>query len=201
MCPDKKFLQPMIIASAIIFPVIMLLLYQVTEATIIQSSSKGFEYNDLDQRILGKFFDNEYEEGKHHEGRVYYSHSMMMYGKNDKVVEQELIRNTFNDFGMVSPKYYEGDTEEMKDDIDKLSEVIDGTKIEEMEFYKIIVSSCQILVYSKWKAEVPSGVAIEVNHAIDVGIPVFELEGDRFIPQKVHIDGMTHRETIEAYEE
>jgi hypothetical protein len=49
--------------------------------------------------------------------------------------------------------------------------------------------------------EIPSGVAIEVNHAINEGIPVFEIADDKFIPQKVPVDGMTRQETIELYEQ
>jgi hypothetical protein len=95
----------------------------------------------------------------------------------------------FNDFGIVSPKFYEGDHEEMIDEMGKLYDDNDRKKVEEMEFYKMIVSSCQMLVYGTWKCEILSRVAIEVNHAIDIGIPVFELDGDEFIPQKDHVHG------------
>jgi hypothetical protein len=50
-----------------------------------------------------------------------------------------------------------------------------------MEFYKMILGSCQLLVYSNWKHEITFGVAGEVNHAIDIGIPVFEPVRDKFI--------------------
>jgi len=58
-----------------------------------------------------------------------------------------------------------------------------------------------MLVYSKWEGQIPSGVAIEVNHALDIGIPVFELVGDEFIQQKVHLDGLSREETSNMYED
>ena len=83
--------------------------------------------------------------------------------------------------------------------MDRLFEGNNGKSVEEMEFYKMIVSSCQMLVYSEWKNEVPSGVAIEVNHAIDIGIPVFELDRDEFTLQKAHVDGLSYEETVKLY--
>jgi len=185
------------------FTIVLTLLNQVpetAEATTIETNSAGFDYNDFDQRILEKFFDDEYDKHEH-DGRVFYSHSKMKYGTDDEKAEKEQIRNMFSDFGIVSPKFYKGNHEKMIDEMDKLYKHNDGKRIEEMEFYKMIVGSCQMLVYSKWEDEIPSGVAIEINHAIDIGIPVFELIGDEFIPQKVHVQGLSHKETIKMYDE
>jgi hypothetical protein len=196
-------LIPSIMISLPIFYLIFVttLLNQVTEATTIETDYVGLDYDDFNQRKLDKFFDDEYDKDDHDKGRIFYSHSMIVYGTDDEQVEKELIRNKFRDFGIVSPKFYEGDNEKMEKDMDKLFEDNDGKKVEEMEFYKMIVGSCQMLVYSKWKNEIPSGVAIEVNHAIDIGIPVFELAGDEFLPQKAHVDGISYEETVKMYED
>ena len=111
---------------------------------------------------------------------------MMVYGTEEEENEKELIRSNFDDFGIVSPKFYEGSNKKMNDDMDRLYEGNNGKTVKEMEFYKMIVSSCQMLVYSKWEGQIPSGVAIEVNHTLDIGIPVFKLEGDEFIKQKAY---------------
>lgn len=182
------------------FAILIGSLDQVTEASKIETNSSGLDYDDFDQRILKKFFDDEYEDDQHKGGRVFYSHSMMIYGTDDEQVEKERINNMFSDFGLISPKFYEGDSEEEIDEMGKLYGDNDGKKIEEMEFYKIIVSSCQMLVYSKWKGEITSGVATEVNHAIDIGIPVFELDGDELIPQKDHVHGLSYKETTKMYD-
>ena len=118
----------------------------------------------------------------------------MVYGTEDEDNEKELIRTMFEDFGIVSPKFYEGKEENMRGDMDRAYKADNGEGIQEMEFYKMIVSTCDILVYSKWKGQIANGVAIEVNHAIDVGIPVFELVGHEFIPQKLHVDGLSYQE-------
>lgn len=182
------------------FTILIGSLDQVTEATKIEINSSGLDYNDFDQRILNEFFDDEYDDHQHNGGRVFYSHSMMIYGTDDEQVEKDRINNMFSDFGIVSPKLYEGDSEQMIDMMGKLYGENDRKKIEEMEFYKLIVGSCQMLVYSKWKGEITSGVAIEVNHAIDIGIPVFELDGDEIIPQKDHVHGLSYKETTKMYD-
>jgi hypothetical protein len=197
----KTTLSTIIVIGMISLTVITILLNQGTEATSIETDYSSLDYDDFDQRKLEKFFDDEYDKDDHVKGRVFYSHSMMVYDTDDEQIEKELIRNTFSDFGIVSPKFYEGDNEKMEDDMDKLFEGNDGKKVEEMEFYKKIVSSCQMLVYSKWKNETASGVAIEVNHAIDIGIPVFELAGHEFLPQKVHVGGLSYEETVKMYED
>ncbi len=202
MKSQKKFILSVIVSLPVLYLISVIpLLNQVTEATTIETDYTGLDYDDFDQRKLEKFFDDEYDEDNHDKGRVFYSHSMMVYGTDDEQVEKKLIRNEFSDFGIVSPKFYEGDDEKMQDDLDRLFEGNDGKNVEEMEFYKMIVSSCQMLVYSKWKNEIPSGVAIEVNHAIDIGIPVFELVGGEFLPQKVRVDGLGYEETVKLYED
>jgi hypothetical protein len=185
------------------FTIFLTLLNQIpetAEGTSIETNSTGFDYNDFDQRILKKFFDVEYDKDKD-DGRVFYSHSMMKYGNDDEKIEKEQIRNMYNDFGIISPVFYKGNHEKMMHDRDNLYKPNDGKWIEEMEFYKMIVGSCQMLIYSKWEDVIPSGVAVEVNYAIDIGIPVFELIDGKFMPQKVHVQGLSHKETKKIYSE
>jgi hypothetical protein len=201
MKSEIKFILSIMTALPMMYFTILIgSLDQVTEATKIEINSSGLDYNDFDQRILNEFFDDEYDDHQHNGGRVFYSHSMMIYGTDDEQVEKDRINNMFSDFGIVSPKLYEGDSEQMIDMMGKLYGENDRKKIEEMEFYKLIVGSCQMLVYSKWKGEITSGVAIEVNHAIDIGIPVFELDGDEIIPQKDHVHGLSYKETTKMYD-
>jgi hypothetical protein len=191
MKSEIKFILLIMTALPMIpFAIVIGSLDQVTEATKLEANSSGLDYNDFDQRIVKKFFDDEYNGDQYDGEKVFYSHSANIYGTYDEQVEKQRINNMFSDFGIVSPKFYQGNHEEMMDEMDKLYSDNDGNKIDENEFYKMIVSSCQMLVFSKWKGEIPSGVAIEVNHAIDIGIPVFELDGDEFIPQKDHVRAM-----------
>jgi hypothetical protein len=78
------------------FTILIGSLDQVTEATKIEINSSGLDYNDFDQRILNEFFDDEYDDHQHNGGRVFYSHSMMIYGTDDEQVEKDRINNMFS---------------------------------------------------------------------------------------------------------
>ena len=177
------------------------LLNQVAEATMMELTNyTGLNFDDFNQKILRHFFDDEYDSDDHSKGRVFYSHSIRTYGTETERVEKELIRHKFDDFGVVSPRFYDVNSEKIREAIAKFYNGDHQKSIEATEFYKTIVSGCQMLVYSKWKNEITSGVAVEVNHAIDIGIRVFELVGNKFLPQKVHVDGLSYNETSEMYE-
>ena len=178
------------------------LLNQVAEATRMELTNyTGLNFDDFNQKILRHFIDDEYDSDDHSKGRVYYSHSIRTYGAETESVEKELIRHRFDDFGIVNPRFYDVNSEKMREEIAKFYKDDHQKGIEPMEFYKTIVSGCQMLVYSKWKNDITSGIAVEVNHAIDIGIPVFELAGNKFVPQKVHVDGLSYKETTEKYEQ
>jgi hypothetical protein len=68
------------------FTIVIGSLDQVTEATKLETSSSGPDYNDFDQRIVKKFFDDQYDDDQHNGERVFYSHSKMIYGTNDEQV-------------------------------------------------------------------------------------------------------------------
>jgi hypothetical protein len=177
------------------------LLNQVAEATLNEYTNyTGLNFDDFNKKILRNFFDDEYDSDDHSKGRVYYSHSIRTYGTDTERDEKELIRHRFDYFGLVSPTFYDVNSEKMREEIAKFYKGDHQKNIETMEFYKTVVSGCQMLVYSKWKNEITSGVAVEVNHAIDIGIPVFELVDNKFVPQKVHADGLSYNETSEKYE-
>ena len=159
---------------------------------IIPYQTQSINYDDFSKKI-DKFFDDEFKQSD--EGRVFYSHSMMIYDTGKEREDEALIRNTFSDLGLVSPKWYDGTNGKMQVEMNTLT----GKKVGEMDFYKTVVGSCQMLVYDKWKNEIPSGVAIEVNHALDIGIPVFLLDNGKFILQKEHVKGLSYQETADMY--
>ena len=168
-------------------------LTHLVEATSVILKPSDLNYDDFSKKI-DKFFDDEFKETD--KGRVFYSHSMMDYGSNKEQEEKSIMRNTFSDYGLVSPKWYDGTNEKMLNDRNRLL----GKDVEEMDFYKAVVSACQMLVFSKWNNEIPSGVAIEVNHALDIGIPVYELIDGKFIPTKVHVNGLSYEQSSKMYE-
>jgi hypothetical protein len=177
------------------------LVNQVAEATKMELTNyTRFDFDDFNQKIFRHFFDDEYDKDDHSKGRVFYSHSIRTYETETEGTEKELIRKMFDDFGIVSPKFYDVNHEKMMKEINKFYKGNHQNRIGIMEFYKTIVSGCQMLVYTKWENEITSGVAIEVNHAIDIGIPVFELVDNKFVPQRVHVDGLSYEETAQKYE-
>jgi hypothetical protein len=180
-------LMIVLISTMILVISIASLPYSVSETTILkEDNSRRFNFDPHDEEILEDYFDDEYDDNIHSSGRVFYSHSMMMYGTQAEGLEKNLIRQRFSDFGIISAKDYQGDPEKNVNDV---------------EFYKRIVSGCQIVVYSKWNGDVVSGVLIEVNHAIDNGIPVFELVDNEFIPRKTNVEGLSYEETTKRYED
>lgn len=177
------------------------LLNPLAEGVMTELNDYGsLDYDDFNQKVLRHFFDDEYDSEDNPKGRVFYSHSIMIYGTASERYEKELIRHSFKDFGIISPKFYDVNREKFGEVTADFYKREHQRKMDKMEFYKAIVSSCQMLVYSKWKNETTSGVVIEVNHAIDIGIPVFELVGNKFVPQSDHIDGLSYEETLEKYE-
>lgn len=118
--------------------VITTLVNQVTEATTVETDYFEMDYDDFDQRKLEKFFDDEYDED-HDMGRVFYSHSMMIYDSTKEKAQKEQVRNAFSDFGIVSPKFYEGKNEKMQGDMNRLFVGNREKNVAEMEFYKMIV--------------------------------------------------------------
>jgi hypothetical protein len=194
--------ERLIVSILIVLPLFYFIYVTVLTNQTLGAAPLGPDYSSLnifDNRKLDKFFDDEFNGNLRDKGRVFYSHSMMIYGSDDEKSDKELIRLAFSEFGIVSPKFYEGKDKKMQGDMNSIVEMKRGENVEEMEFYKKVVSSCQMLVYSKWNKEIPSGVAIEVNHAIDIGIPVFELVGNEFKPQKFHVNGLDYQQTVKLY--
>jgi hypothetical protein len=197
MKSEAKFVISMRTLLPLLFLIVVTaVVSQLDEATSIELNQSDLNYDDFSKKI-DKFFDDEYKETD--KGRIVYSHSMMIYGSDKEQDEKKIIRNAFSDYGIVSPKFYDVTNKKMQADMNRLSFGDDGKNVEEMEFYKMIVGSCQMLVYSKWKNVIPSGVAIEVNHAIDIGLPVFELVDDELIPQRGHVQGLSYVQTAKLY--
>ncbi len=95
--------------------------------------------------------------------RVYYSHAMCIYNSPTEDRERAIIQKIFPTHEMVDPGTYQ-DNEE-KD-------------ARGMEYCLELVEKCNSLVFSRILGKVTSGVGKEVEHALLLGKPVFELVGD-----------------------
>jgi hypothetical protein len=80
----------------------------VAEATTTEELTKYrvFDSDDFNQQILRHFFDDEYDSNDDNKGRVFCSHSTRIYGTEEERVAKELIHQTFNDFGLISSKFF-----------------------------------------------------------------------------------------------
>ena len=74
--------------------------------------------------------------------------------------ELEAIQKAFPDHEIVNPRSYDENKEK-------------ATR--QMEYCKDLVTTCDKLVFTRMFGHVTSGVGIEIEHALSLGKPVFEL--------------------------
>jgi|GEM_PF-4100081 len=75
--------------------------------------------------------------------------------------EREAIKTNFPDYDIVNPGTYE-DTREKRE--------------KEMEFCRDLVKTCHALAFSTLYGHVSSGVGMEIDTALSIGIPVYEVD-------------------------
>jgi nucleoside 2-deoxyribosyltransferase len=82
---------------------------------------------------------------------------------NSPIEDRELavIHREFPNYEIVNPGTYEENKEKAES--------------KEMEYCKYLVSTCDALIFSRLFGQVTSGVGIEIEHALSLGKPVFEL--------------------------
>lgn len=97
--------------------------------------------------------------------RVFYSHSMKIYGSAVERREIALIRDHFPGCDVVDPSEHPATAEPGG----------------ETEYYLRLVDTCDCLVFSRHFGYVTEGVKPEVEHALSKGKQVYELRDGRFI--------------------
>ncbi len=95
--------------------------------------------------------------------RVYYSHAMCTYYTTLEEQELAIIRKSYPTHGIVDPGDYEDNPEKA---------------LKGMDYCLELVESCDALVFSRLMGMVTAGVGKEVEHALSLGKPVYELIGD-----------------------
>lgn len=99
--------------------------------------------------------------------KVYYAHSMHLYGKPQEKRDIELLQKL--GFEVINPS-----EKEYCDQCAYLKANGHGDTI--MEYFKEIIDSCDVVAFrSHPDGKIPSGVGVEVKHAINTKKPVFEL--------------------------
>ena len=97
--------------------------------------------------------------------RIYHSHAMWTYNSPTEDRELAVIQREFPNNEIVNPGTYEENKEKAES--------------KEMEYCKYLVSTCDALIFSRLFGQVTSGVGIEIEHAISLGKPLFELANDK----------------------
>jgi hypothetical protein len=115
---------------------------------------------------------------------LYYAHPMCTYGTIAEEFELKRIKSGFRRVRIVNPARYEGHPEKLRDTVG---------------FCLRLVEKCDAVVFSRLMGKVTAGVGKEVNHAIRIGRPVYELVGERLKRRKSRTKYISRAATIRLY--
>lgn len=116
--------------------------------------------------------------------KVYYAHAMCLYGQPEEAQELARIRLRFCGGKIVNPAEYNGHPEKVQDGV---------------KFCLKLVARCGVIVFSRLLGKVTAGVGKEVNHALSIGKPVFELRPGEFRPRRRPVQYLTRAQTKRLY--
>jgi len=116
--------------------------------------------------------------------KVYYAHAMHIYRTAAEERELGKINSRFPRTRIVNPAKYENHPEKRRDKIG---------------FCLRLVARCDTVVFSRFRGKVTAGVGKEVNHALRIGLPVFELSGSRFIRLRSPVRYLSVYDTLRLY--
>ena len=118
--------------------------------------------------------------------RVYFAHAMCTYGKPDEHRDLRRIRCELPRISIVNPARYEGHPSKLADT---------------MGFCLKLVEGSDMVVFTRLMGEITSGVGKEVNYAMRIGRPVFELQSARLVRRTRPLKYISRRATIRLYNE
>jgi hypothetical protein len=117
--------------------------------------------------------------------KVYYAHAMCLYWGPEEHQELAQIKRKFRGSRIVNPADYDGHPDKRRDGV---------------KFCLLLVQGCDAVVFSRLLDKVTAGVGKEVNHALKVGKPVFELASGKLIRQIRPVKYLSRPATINLYE-
>lgn len=117
--------------------------------------------------------------------RVYYAHAICMYGWPAERRELTTIRRTFRGSRIVNPAAYSDHPEKRRDT---------------MGFCLRLVEESDAVVFSRLLGKVTSGVGKEVNHALRLGKPVFEVAAGKVVRRRSRVTFIRRGATISLYD-
>jgi hypothetical protein len=115
---------------------------------------------------------------------LYYAHAKCMYGRAPEAEELKHIKREFRNAAIINPAAYEDHPDKQKD---------------LKNFCKRLVSQCRLLVFSRILEKITCGVGLEINHALRLGIPVYELRDGAFLPVEKPVRYLSRQQTRDIY--
>ncbi len=113
--------------------------------------------------------------------RIFYSHSIKLYGTDRERSELARIRAAFAGSTIVNPS--DEETSESQ---------------KEIGHWLNVIESCDCVVFSRLAYAVTIGVEREVNHALATGKEVYELRGGRMLRVTRPVNRHPRRERVRA---
>ena len=117
--------------------------------------------------------------------RLYYAHAMCMYGWAAERRELLFIRRKFRGRRIVNPAAYRDHPEKRRDQIG---------------FCLRLVARSHCVVFSRILGKVTAGVGKEVNHALRLGKPVYEVAAARVVRRQRPVRYISPRASRALYE-
>lgn len=116
--------------------------------------------------------------------KVYYSHAMPKYNKPIEALERNQIRKNLPGYSIVDPGPMQGNIQKQRDG---------------MAYCLALVETCEVLVFTRYKSKITSGVGQEINHGLKKGLDIYELVGGKLKLVKTPVKYLSHGETLELY--
>lgn len=116
---------------------------------------------------------------------LYYAHAMCTYGTISEEFELKRIRSRFRRVRIVNPSKYDGHPEKLKDTVG---------------FCLRLVERCDAVVFSRLMGKITAGVGKEVNYALRLGRPVFELVEGQLKRRKNRVKYVSRAATVRLYQ-
>lgn len=116
--------------------------------------------------------------------KLYYAHPMKLYGTQCERTELAQIRKRFPRRSIVNPASYEGHPEKLQDTVG---------------FCLKLVEKCEVIVFRRFFGKVTAGVGKEVNYALRLGKPVYEIRDGKFKPVSTRLSYISRKRTNNLY--
>jgi hypothetical protein len=116
--------------------------------------------------------------------KIYYAHAKPIYRTVAERLELTQIKSRFPRAQVVNPAKYENHPDKRRDT---------------MDFCFRLVKKSEAVVFSRYRGKITSGVGQEVNRALRIGLPVFELSGGHFTRRRKQVRHLSFDETLRLY--